>query len=409
MITKQLEAYAELLLKTGVNLQNNQPLLISAEVESKDFVIILTEMAYKLGAKDVTVNWRCNSINRARLLQAKEDVLAHPRAWIPEYYKNHLEENCAFISLISANPKALENIPVQRISLQSRAMNETLEFYHRAIMTSSHTWCVAAVATPLWADLLGYEGSLEEKVEQLWNTIFTLCRNQKNNESEPFSTHLGLLEKRRTTLTDLSFTKLHYTASNGTDLWVGLPKNHIWQGGAEYAQNNVLFTANIPTEEVYSAPQFNEVNGVVYATKPLIYHGNTIDEFSLTFKEGKVISYEAKVGEEYLKELLETDEGSSYLGEVALVDHYSPISQSNQIYFETLFDENASCHLALGAAYPTCLKDGERFAKEELKERGLNHSLTHVDFMIGHEDMTIIGVTAEGKEFIIMEKGRLQL
>ena len=164
-----------------------------------------------------------------------------------------------------------------------------------------------------------------------------------------------------------------------------MPEGHIWLGGEESSKDGTIFNANIPTEEVFSAPQYNGVNGVVHSTKPLIYHGNTISDFSFTFKEGKIVEYTAKEGYEVLKELVETDEGSHYLGEVALVDHFSPISQSNQIFYETLFDENASCHLAIGASYPTCLKNSDGLSEEELKERGLNHSLTHVDFMIGHD------------------------
>lgn len=181
----------------------------------------------------------------------------------------------------------------------------------------------------------------------------------------------------------------------------------MWQGGAEAAKNGTIFDANIPTEEVFSAPQYNGVNGIVYSTKPLIYQGNEINEFHFTFENGKIVDYDAKVGKEHLKHLIETDEGSAYLGEVALVDHYSPISQSNRVYFETLYDENASCHLAIGAAYPTCLANSDGMSKEELKAEGLNDSLTHVDFMIGHEDMNIEGTTFEGDVIQVMKNGRL--
>ena len=190
---------------------------------------------------------------------------------------------------------------------------------------------------------------------------------------------------------------------------VYLPEGHLWQGGAEASKDRLIFNANIPTEEVFSAPQWNEVNGTVFATKPLIYQGNPIEDFSITFTNGEIVDYKAQVGQEILKELIETDEGSHYLGEVALVDHYSPISQSNKIFYETLFDENASCHLAIGAAYPTCLKDSDGLTEGQLKEKGLNHSLAHVDFMIGHQDMDIVGIQHDGRQVAIMIKGRLQL
>ncbi|WP_295868696.1 aminopeptidase [uncultured Veillonella sp.] len=404
-----LRKYARTLLQYGVNLQQDQTLVVSVDVENKDFAVIVTEEAYELGAKEVVLNWRCSPIARQRLLHANESVLEKPANWIPEFYKQYIDEKAAFLSLISANPKALEGIPTDRISLQSRNLNKVLSFYHTAIMNSSVTWCVASVPTVLWADLLGYEGTNEEKINQLWETLLKLCRIEGVEPKDTYRHHMAKLRHRCEALNKLDLKALRYTCENGTDLLLELPEGHIWLGGEESSKDGTIFNANIPTEEVFSAPQYNGVNGIVYSTKPLIYHGNTISDFSFTFKEGKIVEYTAKEGYEVLKELVETDEGSHYLGEVALVDHFSPISQSNQIFFETLFDENASCHLAIGASYPTCLKDSDGLSEEELKERGLNHSLTHVDFMIGHERMNIKGYTRDGQEVDIMIDGRLQV
>lgn len=404
-----LKKYAHTLLKYGVNLQQDQTLVISVDVENKDFAVIVTEEAYELGAKEVVLNWRCSPIARQRLLHANESVLEKPANWIPEFYKQYIDDKAAFLSLISANPKALEGIPTDRISLQSRNLNKTLSFYHTAIMNSSVTWCVASVPTVLWADLLGYEGSDEEKIDQLWATLLKLCRIEGIEAKDTYRHHMAKLRHRCEALNKLDLKSLRYTCENGTDLLLELPEDHIWLGGEESSKDGTIFNANIPTEEVFSAPQYNGVNGVVHSTKPLIYHGNTISDFSFTFKEGKIVEYTAKEGYEVLKELVETDEGSHYLGEVALVDHFSPISQSNQIFYETLFDENASCHLAIGASYPTCLKNSDGLSEEELKERGLNHSLTHVDFMIGHEHMNIKGYTRDGQAVDIMIDGRLQV
>ena len=404
-----LKKYAHTLLKYGVNLQQDQTLVISVDVENKDFAVIVTEEAYELGAKEVVLNWRCSPIARQRLLHANESVLEKPANWIPEFYKQYIDDKAAFLSLISANPKALEGIPTDRISLQSRNLNKVLSFYHTAIMNSSVTWCVASVPTVLWADLLGYEGSDEEKINQLWATLLKLCRIEGIEPKDTYRHHMAKLRHRCEALNKLDLKSLRYTCENGTDLLLELPEGHIWLGGEESSKDGTIFNANIPTEEVFSAPQYNGVNGVVHSTKPLIYHGNTISDFSFTFKEGKIVEYTAKEGYEVLKELVETDEGSHYLGEVALVDHFSPISQSNQIFYETLFDENASCHLAIGASYPTCLKNSDGLSEEELKERGLNHSLTHVDFMIGHERMNIKGYTRDGQAVDIMIDGRLQV
>ena len=404
-----LKKYAHTLLKYGVNLQEDQTLVISVDVENKDFAVIVTEEAYRLGAKEVVLNWRCSPIARQRLLHANESVLEKPANWIPEFYKQYIDDKAAFLSLISANPKALEGIPTDRISLQSRNLNKVLSFYHTAIMNSSVTWCVASVPTVLWANLLGYEGSDEEKINQLWATLLKLCRIEGVEPKDTYRHHMAKLRHRCEALNKSDLKSLRYTCENGTDLLLELPEGHIWLGGEESSKDGTIFNANIPTEEVFSAPQYNGVNGVVHSTKPLIYHGNTISDFSFTFKEGKIVEYTAKEGYEVLKELVETDEGSHYLGEVALVDHFSPISQSNQIFYETLFDENASCHLAIGASYPTCLKNSDGLSEEELKERGLNHSLTHVDFMIGHERMNIKGYTRDGQAVEIMIDGRLQV
>ena len=404
-----LKKYAHTLLKYGVNLQQDQTLVISVDVENKDFAVIVTEEAYELGAKEVVLNWRCSPIARQRLLHANESVLEKPANWIPEFYKQYIDEKAAFLSLISANPKALEGIPTDRIALQSRNLNKALSFYHTAIMNSSVTWCVASVPTVLWADLLGYEGTDEEKIDQLWSTLLKLCRIEGIEAKDTYRHHMAKLRHRCEALNKLDLKALRYTCENGTNLLLELPEGHIWLGGEESSKDGTIFNANIPTEEVFSAPQYNGVNGVVHSTKPLIYHGNTISDFSFTFKEGKIVEYTAKEGYEVLKELVETDEGSQYLGEVALVDHFSPISQSNQIFYETLFDENASCHLAIGASYPTCLKNSDGLSEEKLKERGLNHSLTHVDFMIGHERMNIKGYTRDGQAVDIMIDGRLQV
>lgn len=406
---ENLQQYARLLLQEGVNLQQDQLLVINGDVENKDFVYIVVEEAYALGAKDVHINWRSTITAKSRLTHAKDTVLANPAPWIADMYHHIVDSNACILSLISANPFAYEGVPSEKIALSSRSMSKLTKFYHEAIMDSSLTWCVASVATLTWANLLGYEGDDNEKVNHLWNTIFTLCRMKNVSEDESFSTHLNRLAQRTATLNDLQLVSLHYTCPNGTDLTIALPEGHLWLGGKEASKKGIIFDANIPTEEVFTAPHYAGANGTVYSTKPLIYDGNQIEEFYFTFKDGKVVDYGAKEGKEYLTNLIETDENSCYLGEVALVDHYSPISQSNMIFFETLYDENASCHLALGAAYPTCLENSDSMSQEELRNHGLNTSLAHTDFMIGHEHMTIIGLTKDGKEVSIMIDGRLQV
>ena len=406
-LQSHLSDYAHLLLTTGVALTKGQTLVISVDVEHHAFAALVTKRAYELGAKDVVLNWRSRVAAKERLLHADESVLATPAAWIPVYYREYVDASAAFLSLISADPTALEGIDAKRISLQSRALNKSISFYHDAIMGSAVTWCVASVASERWADALGYNGSTDEKIARLWRTIFKLCRMTDVAEDETFDKHLARLKDRTTRLNALALRSLHYRCPNGTDLTVRLPAHHIWQGGSERAQNGVTFTANIPTEEVFSAPQYNGVDGIVFNTKPLIYQGNRIDGFYIRFKDGAVVEFHADEGEAHLRELIETDEGSHFLGEVALVDHESPISASGEIFFETLYDENASCHFALGAAYPICLENGESMSEAERTSAGLNSSLAHTDFMIGCADMDIDGITESGESVAIMRRGRL--
>lgn len=406
-LEQDLKLYAHTLLTVGNNLQNNQILIINADVESSHFAHIVAEEAYALGAKEVVFNWRSTKGNKLRLTHASKETLGNPASWIPEYYKYYIEQKATVLSLISANPYALEGVPPENIKLSSQSIGKLTKFYHEAIMDSTLTWCVASVATLTWANLLKITGSDEEKIESLWNQIFKLCRIKHVNEDDTIHNHLKRLSERTKKLNELQLQSLHYTCPNGTDFTIEMPKNHLWLGGKEYSKEGILFDANIPTEEVFSAPRYDATNGIVFSTKPLIYQGNTIDEFFLEFRDGKVINYDAKIGKEFLTNLIETDEYSCYLGEVALVDHYSPISQSDTIYFETLFDENASCHLALGAAYPTCLSNSDGLNEKELRDKGLNTSLAHTDFMIGHPLMNILGTKEDGTTVEIMKEGRL--
>lgn len=407
MLHQKLREYAKLLLTSGVNLQKNQTLFISVDVESKEFAYIVTEEAYKMGCFEVVVNWRSIPVAKQRLLYARENALIRQPNWLSAYYKTYVDRKSAFLSLISATPKAFSEVPPKRLAMQGKSLNDALAFYHQAIMGSQLTWCVASVATLDWAEALNYTGTNDEKISALWMDILRLCRLVDVPEEEYITSHLTNLKKRTERLNALNLEALHYTCSNGTNLTIHLPEGHIWQGGTELANNKIEFNANIPTEEVYTAPQFNGVNGIVYATKPLIYQGNMIKNFYFKIERGDIIEIHAEKGQEILEELISTDFGSHFLGEVALVDHYSPISQSNKIFYETLYDENASCHLAIGAAYPTCIANNEGKSAEQLRDRGINYSMVHVDFMIGHEDMNIVGIKKDKTTVPIMEHGRL--
>lgn len=245
----------------------------------------------------------------------------------------------------------------------------------------------------------------EEAVKKLWEAILKTVRVDAEDPVAAWEEHKQNLKKSADFLNSNQFKYLHYKNAKGTDLKIELPENHIWLGGSEYTPEGLEFIANMPTEEVFTLPKKTGIQGKVVSSKPLNYNGNVIDEFSLTFKDGKIIDFTAKQGQEILKGLIETDEGSYYLGEVALVPYNSPISNSNILYFNTLFDENASCHLAIGKAYPVCIKDGENMDKKQLEALGVNDSLVHVDFMIGTKDLEITGTTAAGKEIPVFKNG----
>ena len=405
MDNNQLKQYAQVLLVKGLNLQKNQPLVINAPVESEAFVSLLTETAYLLKAKEVIINWRSDKLTKLRYQYEGLDNFTVFPSWKRDFSLTYYRQNAAFLSLVSANPSLLKGIDSTKIMAWQKAQHTALHEYIDGMMASKVTWLVAAVATSSWARQLF--PSLDEHValNKLWSDIITASRADSPESLKVWDEHLQHLKEKREWLTEQSFQKLHYKSSNGTDLYIGLPENHIWQGGSETTIKNVEFTANIPTEEVYTAPDRNAVNGIVFNSKPLVYNGNIIDNFSITFKDGKATSVTAAKGKKLLLEMLEIDAGASYLGEVALVPYHSPISLSKILFYETLFDENASCHLAFGKAYPTCLKNGSLLNEDALDKAGINDSLIHVDFMIGTEDLTITGITAANKSIPVFING----
>ena len=272
-------------------------------------------------------------------------------------------------------------------------------------MGNSNQWCVVSVPTKAWAMRVFPKLREEFAIAEMWKLILKIVRADKENPILEWEKHLAMLKGRMDYLNNKNFKKLIYKNSLGTNLEIELPEGHKWISGGEKSKSGVEFVANIPTEEIFTMPHRDRVNGIVVSSKPLIYGGSVINHFSLTFKDGKVVEYSAQTGEEILGKLLDMDEGARYLGEVALVEYDSPISKSEKVFYNTLFDENASCHLALGGAYPTCISGSENQSEEELKNRGMNNSLTHEDFMIGTADMEIIGVDSEGNETLIMKDG----
>lgn len=400
-----LEKYAGLIVKAGVNLQKGQILVINSSVDCADFTREIAKVAYSAGAKDVVVNWRDDLFSKIRYMLAPEEVFEEYPHWKKEFYISYARQGAAFLSIEDEDPEIMKGVDTERILKNTRTSQAAIKEYRERLMSNRNPWCVAAIPSPAWAEKVFPELSSEEAVEKLWEEIFRTARVDTDDPTAAWEEHKSRLKKSMDFLNSNRFRKLHYKNSAGTDLMVELPEGHIWIGGSDLTPEGVEFIANIPTEEVFTLPAKNGVNGRVVSTKPLSHNGNVIDGFSLVFKDGRIIEYSAEKGYETLKSIVETDEGSHYLGEVALVPFDSPISKSGILFYNTLFDENASCHFAIGKAYCVCLNKGEHMTEEELEGCGVNDSLTHVDFMVGSKDLEIIGTTADGREIPVFRNG----
>ena len=404
-MTKMLEKYAKLAVKKGVNLQKDQVLLVNSPIECVDFARAIAKVGYEEGAKEVVVHYGDQTIQRLKLEHATIDTLKNVPNWVSESYNSYAREGCCVISISASDPDAYKGIPMEKISEFQKSRQLALKEYYNYSMSNKIRWTVVSVPTEAWSSKVFKNSNSKEAVDKLWDVIFDVVRLNNDDPIKAWDEHNANINKNLDFLNNHKFKKLHYKNSQGTDLTIELPEDHIWLGGAEKCNSGIEFNANMPTEEVFTLPKRNGVNGTITSSKPLSYGGNLINNFSLTFKDGKVVDFEAEEGYDALKELLESDEGSKYLGEVALVPYDSPISNSNIIFYNTLFDENAACHLAFGRAYPTCIVNGDSLTSEELLDKGANDSIIHVDFMIGTKDLDITGYTSEDKEIKIFTNG----
>ncbi|HAE92152.1 MAG TPA: aminopeptidase [Tissierella sp.] len=400
-----LNEYAKLCVKVGINIQSGQPLVINSPIEGAYFVRLLAKNAYELGASEVHVNWNDEVLTKLKFENAPMEVFENFPKWYAEGLEDYAKKGAGFLSISAQDPELLKEIDPKKIAANNKSSSIALKEWRKYTMNDINPWCVISIPTKSWAKRVFPDVTEEEAVEKLWAAIFNATRMDLEDPIKAWEDHMDNLKDKVDFLNNKEFKTLHYTSSNGTDLVVELPEGHIWAGGGAIDSKNTYFAPNMPTEEVFTMPLKTGVNGVVYSTKPLNYGGKLIDKFKLTFKDGKVVDFEAKVGQETLADLLDIDEGAKHLGEVALVPFNSPISNSNIIFMNTLFDENASCHFAFGKAYPTNIVGGEKMTDEELEAHGVNNSLTHVDFMIGSKDMNILGETKEGEKIQVFENG----
>lgn len=400
-----VEKYARLVVKTGVNIQKGQTLVITSSVECAFFVRIAAQIAYQEGARDVVVNWRDELLTKIRFIHAPEEVFDEFPHWQKELYLSNALAGAAFLYISASDPELMKDVNPDRMTRSQKAGNIALKEYRERTMSNKNAWAVVSIPTGSWAKKVFPGLPEEESVERLWEAILKTVRADAPDPVAAWEEHKKNLKRRLDYLNSAGLRFLHYKNSLGTDLEIEFPQGHIWLGGSDYTPDGREFIANMPTEEVFTLPLRTGVNGTVVSSMPLNYNGNLIENFSLTFKEGKVVEVQAGKDQELFKRILDSDEGAGYLGEVALVPYDSPISRSGILYYNTLFDENASCHLALGEAYPVCIKNGENLSRDELLRLGVNNSLIHEDFMIGTHDLEIVGVTREGREIPIFEKG----
>jgi len=401
---EQLNRYAELAVRVGVNIQPGQTLVVTAPLASVDFVRLVARKAYEAGAKNVHFEWTDDELTRIKYDMAPDEAFKEYPMWRAKGFEEMAKNGAAFLSIIASNPDLLKGVDPERISNANKTSGQAMQGFRSYAMADKVSWSVIAVPSPAWATKVFPDLEETKAVEALWEAIFKATRTDLNDPVGAWKEHTSTLDEKAKFLNDKRYRYLHYEAP-GTKLSIELPAKHLWVSGGSVNESGTTFVANMPTEEVFTTPLRNGVNGVVTSTKPLSYGGNLIENFSLTFKNGKIVDYTAEKGYETLKRLIETDEGSHYLGEIALVPHQSPISNTNLIFFNTLFDENASCHLAIGNAYAFCLEGGKNMSKEELAENGLNSSITHVDFMVGSAQLNIDGETADGNREALFRKG----
>ena len=399
-----LEKYAALAVNVGVNIQPGQTLNIGAPIEAAPFVRLVTKKAYESGAKHVYVDWVDENLTRLKFDLAPEEAFSEFPAWKARAREELAKEGAAFLSIYAENPDLLKGVDPKRIASANRAAGEAMKAVREYMMADKVSWCVISVPTIEWAAKVFPDVPEEEQVAKLWDAIFQATRADLENPVQAWNEHNSNLHTKVDYLNDKHYKSLYYKGP-GTDLTIELPEKHLWVGAGSINEKNVPFMANIPTEEVFTMPLKTGVNGYVTSKKPLAYAGNVIDNFTLTFENGRIVDFKAEAGEETLKHLIETDEGSHFLGEVALVPYDSPISNTNILFYNTLFDENASCHLAIGNAYAFNLDGGKTMSKEEFAENGANSSITHVDFMIGSAELDIDGITADGTHEPIFRKG----
>lgn len=404
---ENLKHYAEVLVRIGANVTDGDLLYFRTSVNTdpnvQQLAHYVVEAAYRAGAKFVDVEWRDEIMDRIRLLHAAEDSLDYFPDWRVKYIDGFGEAAASRLMLRGMDPTLFADIDSKKVARVQRAGQAAVAHLVPKLI-DENIWSGAAIPVQAWADKVFPDVPAEKRMEKLWDAVFAATRVYEDDPIAAWQAHRQTLIQRRTYMDTKQYTALHFKG-DGTDLTVGLPENHRWAGGASKHKSGKLFTPNIPTDEIFTMPHRERVNGTVKASKPLSYAGSLIKDFSFNFEAGRVKGFEAESGADLLQDLLDTDEGAKHTGEIALVPNSAPISQTGILFFNTLFDENAACHIALGRAYAKTIEGGTEMDDDEFIEAGGNKSQLHVDFMIGSEEMDVDGIKADGSREAVMRKG----
>lgn len=402
-----LKKYADFVVRVGVNPQPGQTLIINCPLEGAPLARLCVRSAYEAGAYDVQVNWHDDAITRTRMELGSEEALTDHKSWQLRRYLDYAESEggICVLHLIADDPElyaGLDGAKISRVNSSNRAF---LQPWREYTMNDRVQWSIAALPSVPWATKMYPELSAEDAMEALWKLIFDVCRVTGGDPVGEWQTHLERLSELRDKMNAFDLESVHFSSTNGTDLTVGIADQARWESAASKNEKGVVFLPNIPTEEVFTAPHKDKVDGIVYGTKPYVFNGQLIKDFFVRFENGKVVEHGAAEGAELLGQLLDTDEGARHIGEVALVPASSPINRSGKLFYNTLFDENAACHIAFGASYPGTTVGGTTLSKEALIARGMNQSSLHEDVMVGAEDSQITGKCRDGRTVVLFKDG----
>ncbi|MBQ6292751.1 MAG: aminopeptidase [Lachnospiraceae bacterium] len=404
MRKKLLRGYARLIALSGANVQPDQEVFIGAGLDQPEFVTLLVEECYKAGAKKVVVEWNCQAVSKLHYQYRSLKTLSKLDSYELARWKHYAKVLPARIYLTGEDPDGFAGMDMEKMSKSQRKLFPIIKPYRDA-MENKYQWCIAAVPGAAWAKKLFPDDTKAAAVEKLWKAILAASRADGPDPVKTWEEHNRSMKEHCAKLNALGIKSLHYTAANGTDFTVGLIPQGRFCGGAEDTLGGVTFNPNIPTEECFTSPMKGEAEGIVYATKPLSYQGQLIDGFWIRFREGKAVEWHADKNEDVLAKLIGMDPGSAYLGECALVPYTSPINLSGILFYNTLFDENAVCHLALGRGFPDCIEGFEEMTQDEIHKLGVNDSFVHCDFMIGSEDLAIDATLRNGSVVPVFRNG----